>query len=128
MRKKNDYSSVPRGYGICIYAAVMGNGLVKVGYSRNPRTRLGSLCAQSWKRFGTRIQKFHVSPVPSVQEAMQAEAELIAALACAGNQVSDAKEYFWSVSFGYAVNLVKQKTTVRKFYPHIPASPASAQA
>lgn len=102
------FASIPRGFDGCIYAAELSNGLLKVGFSRNPRTRMGALAKQVRREFGAQIARFHVGDDMAERAAIRAEMSLIKRIGRLGVVVPGRVEFFQHVAFGAAVTLVRQ--------------------
>lgn len=108
--KNAQFNVIPRGFKGCIYVAEMKNGLVKVGFSQNPKTRLRSLSYQVGRVYGTEINRFHICKDAGRREARRAETFALNRLREIGNQFPDTLEFFTGVHFGSAVNLANQMT------------------
>jgi len=102
------FQIIPRFYAGCVYAVELTNGIVKVGWSRNPRTRMESLVWKLRKEFRTGIARFFIGrDIPS-ELACKAENDVIKRISKIGNVLPKRREYFTGVSFGHAVNLISQ--------------------
>jgi hypothetical protein len=102
------FSGIPRSFDACIYAVELTNGLVKVGFSRNPRTRMTSLRAQVARVFGADIARFHIGVDLPLRAAVRAEGAALIRIGRIGTVVCGHKEFFTGVCFGAAVTLVSQ--------------------
>ncbi len=109
MRTRNCYMAIPRRFNSCIYAAELKNGVIKVGFSRNPRTRMCTLAVEVKRNLRSAILRWHISPnIPDAKTGRNAEAALLARMRQIGNVLAGRQEYFKDVSFGAAVTLVNQ--------------------
>lgn len=97
---------IPRDFDGCVYVAEMDNGLIKVGFSRNPRTRLQSLAKDMRRRLKTDVCRFKVSKDMDCRDAAAAESQALRLIRKIGKQRPGTFEYFTDVSFAVAVNLV----------------------
>ena len=70
------FEVIPRHFDGCVYAVQLSNGVVKVGFSRNPRTRMCSLSDQVRRKFGVRLTKFHVGDNLPALEALRVETRI----------------------------------------------------
>lgn len=104
------FAVIPRGFDGCVYAAELGNGLVKVGFSANPRTRMTSLSKYARRVFGVSLQRFHVGANLPKRVAARAETNTLRRLNRIATPLAGTKEYFAGLRFGDAVNLVNQMT------------------
>ena len=52
------FKHIPRSFDGCVYVAELATGVVKVGFSKNPRTRLESLSRYVRRKFGTTIRRY----------------------------------------------------------------------
>jgi hypothetical protein len=110
------FASIPRGVGSCVYAAQLSNGLVKVGFSRNPRTRMGHLVWQVRRQFNSELTAFYVGeplPAPALR-GIWTESAVLRRLATIGTPIAGAREFFRDVRFGVAVTLVRQMTRAQQ--------------
>jgi hypothetical protein len=73
------FYNIPRVFDGCVYAAELKNGMVKVGFSKNPRTRIHSLLNQVKRKYNADLRNYHVSPNLTVKQARIAELALIKA-------------------------------------------------
>ena len=107
------YATHDSGY---LYVAEFDNGLVKVGFSSNPRTRIGSLEHQTRRKYRAELARIHIGCDIGYGAARKAEQRVIARLAAIGLPCTGTQEYFQHIQFGTAVNLVKQmaRTTPAK--------------
>ena len=111
--KKNTsarFNGIPRFYNGCVYVAELKNGLVKVGYSKNPRTRLQSLATQVKDIFRSEINRFYIGPDIDAASARDAEIRTLARLRGIAPQAKGVTEYFSDVGFGAVVTLASQMT------------------
>jgi hypothetical protein len=108
------FDSVPYKAGEhCVYALKLANGLVKVGFSRNPRSRLKHLEWQVRRQFNCEFTSFYVGePVPQDYKvrAVWVESAVLKRLATIGTPIPGSREFFRDVGFGVAVTLVRQMT------------------
>lgn len=106
--KNQRFAGIPRHFqNGCLYAALLTNGVVKVGLSRNPRTRMGSLSTQVRSAFGCDLQGWFIGcDLRSTQDVYAAEQHLIARMARIGSQVEGRNEFFTGVAFATAVDAV----------------------
>jgi hypothetical protein len=96
-------------HGACVYVAELSNGLVKVGYSQNPRTRLGSLSAQARRRFRADVTRWHVGPAFNREgDGRYAEALTLARMSRIATPVNGAAEFFHGARFEIARQLCEQ--------------------
>lgn len=104
------FACIPREFTACLYAAELNNGIVKVGYSRNPRTRMTSLAAQCVRQFGADILNFHIGPDLRYRRnrAMQAETDLIERLREVAPALPGRKEFFTGVPYLVVVGLIEE--------------------
>jgi hypothetical protein len=110
------YSAFPRGVN-CVYAAQLKNGLVKVGFSRNPRTRMESLRWQVRRQFRSEVIAVFLSdalPDSWPMRVSLAEKAVLRRLAGIGTTVAGTNEFFMHVPFGLAVTLIRQMTRVQQ--------------
>ena len=111
MSKKNAlFASAPRwvsGFA-WVYAAHLSNGVVKVGFSCNPRTRMTTLSAFTRKHFASEIVAFQVSDMLPEGHARKAEDDLIRLVGGMGAVVPGHVEFFDRVHFPAAADLVRQ--------------------
>lgn len=101
-----------------VYIAGMSNGMVKIGFSDNPRTRLGSLNSDSVRRFGCSVVHFHVYEgigaaviIPAAcnsdsGRARAIEARCLNLLAAIGEPCAPSTEYFKGVDYFAAKALI----------------------
>lgn len=109
MGRRNRFSAIPRKFDGCVYVAELKNGLVKVGFSRNPRTRMGSLANEVKRKYRTTLQRWHVSQnIPCHRFALLMESVVISRMGRIGTACNGTQEYFQNVAFGAAVTLVNQ--------------------
>jgi len=109
MPSKQRFTVIPRRFNACIYAAELSNGFVKVGFSRNPRTRMESLNGQVKRRFGTAVVRWHISrDFTNVRQGFQVESLLIRRMNAIGARVPGTTEFFHGVSFDVAAGLIEQ--------------------
>lgn len=101
-----------------VYVAGMSNGMVKVGFSDNSRTRLSSLNSTSMRLFGGIVVQLHVydgvgvaavlrTPCCTASSRARAiEARCIKILAAVGRQVAPTLEYFEGIDYASAKALI----------------------
>lgn len=89
-----------------LYVAELTNGLVKIGFSDNPKTRLRALDYQCQRQFGCGLDKFHV--FYGVGNRL-IESQCIEALTCFGRQHVKRREFFHGVSFDAARFVIEQQ-------------------
>ena len=101
-----------------VYLAGMSNGMVKVGVSNNPRTRLEALSRECSRRFGGRVVQFHVydgigavASIPSARQTASSRARAIESrcinlLSAVGRQRPPTLEYFEGIDYCAAKALV----------------------
>lgn len=101
-----------------VYLAKMNNGLVKIGFSDNPRTRFSSLRGQVRRKYGSVIAEFHVyegvgvtCSVPGAWptasgRARAVESRCIGILSKLGKACTPSVEFFWGVDFTEAKRLI----------------------
>jgi hypothetical protein len=100
------FAAIPRAFNGCIYAAQFSNGIVKVGYSRNPRTRMSTLSNQARRIFASELVAWHIGPdMPSLR-ARYAEMELIRRMTEIAPPLDGRIEYFERVDYECACELV----------------------
>lgn len=109
--KPHRYLDIPRCFTGCVYAAELSNGLVKVGFSRNPRTRMASLAGEVRRSFGARICRYYISRNLAVRTAADAEARVLERLRRLAAPLKGKQEYFDNLSFGAATTLIQQVVT-----------------
>lgn len=102
------FQSIPRTIDGCIYAAELSNGVIKVGFSRNPRTRMCLLAKQARVRFGARIVAWRIGSDMPPMRAMAIERALIQRMARIATPFPKTIEFFQNVRFGVAAALVRQ--------------------
>lgn len=103
------FHQIPRVFGGCVYAAELSNGLVKVGFSRNPRTRMGSLVTQARRIFGAEIVRFHIGvDMRASAQAIRAEREVLVRASRIGSPCKESQEFFGNLPFPVAANLIDQ--------------------
>jgi hypothetical protein len=91
----------------CLYAVEVGDGVVKVGMSRNPRTRMSTLLTTVRKSFGCDLGRYYVGPdLDSSRMVNHAEAVLIARMQAEGDVLPGRLEFFSGVTFERAQALV----------------------
>lgn len=109
MSKRPRFAGIPRDFKGCVYVAELTNGVVKFGFSRNPRTRMGSLVNEVRRRYRCDVSRFQIgSDFVDSRQATRAEQELISRAARIGSPFRGRKEFFCHIKFPVAVNLVKQ--------------------
>jgi len=109
MRRPERFCEIPRFYSGCVYAAELTNGIVKVGFSRNPRTRMGTLVLQARRMFGADIARFHIGlDMTEPRQALQAERELLTRVSKIGAPCKGSREFFRNLPFPVAANLINQ--------------------
>jgi len=101
------FKSIERGSGGCVYVAEISNGIVKIGFSRNPRVRLQSLEYEVRKKLGASLSRFYVSKSVPVFSATHAENKTLKAAREVGDQVPRTLEYFTGIRFESAVDIVE---------------------
>lgn len=115
----NRFNKVSRAHA-SVYIAGLSDGMVKVGFTDNPRTRLESVDGTSFKRFGCRIVEFHVyesvGALPGItpsyrnprarQRALKIEAMCISSLCAVGTRRAPMLEYFDGISYEAAKAVV----------------------
>jgi hypothetical protein len=105
------FNVIPRTFIGCVYAVELRNGVIKVGFSRNPRTRMCSLHNLVLRKFGTDISRFHISRnFSNYFTAMKAERNLLARMDRIAQPVKGHNEFFVGVRFGAACTLLRQVT------------------
>lgn len=102
------FECVPRIGGSCLYAVLLSNGIVKVGFSRNPRTRMASLSRQVCREFGADVVSFRVGRALPRLTAAAMERDLLRRLRAIGTVIEVRAEFFQHVRFGQAKTLVQQ--------------------
>ena len=105
------YAAIPREYDGCVYAVEFTNGIVKVGHSRNPRTRMDSLANQVRRKYGARFARFYIGRDIPAKVAAKTEREVLRRLSGMGNNIAKTTEFFTGIRFGVAVNLIRQMST-----------------
>lgn len=109
MRKPERFHQIPRFYSGCVYAAELTNGVVKVGFSRNPRTRMGTLVLQARRLFGADVARFHIGlDMTEPKQALRAERELLTRASRIGSTCKGSREFFSNLPFPVAANLIDQ--------------------
>jgi len=102
------FGDIPRVYEGCVYAVEMSNGVVKVGSSRNPRTRMETLMYQVRSKYGCGVVRFFIGRDIPYRNATVVERKVICVLGRMGNPLPRTKEFFVNVRFGDAVNVIRQ--------------------
>lgn len=93
----------------CVYLLELSNGLVKVGFSNNPRTRLGKL-ALIWNRKGVQIERYEVFVGQQRGrwfDPQKRELKSIKALHQIAPAIPGHREYFDAISFDSALATVR---------------------
>lgn len=102
-----------------LYAAEFSNGVVKVGRTYKPRTRMAQL-QRDVAHLGVRVTRCYVSsPLPE-RDAMRVERDICERLARAANRLPQTFEFFNHTRFGVAQTLVRQLAR-RSATPEAPA-------
>jgi hypothetical protein len=96
------FASIPRGYSGCIYVCELTNGIVKVGFSRNPRTRMVSLARQVRRQFAADIARFFIGADMSTREAIRAESAALVCMRKIAPAVPGYLEFFTGITFDSA--------------------------
>lgn len=97
-----------------IYVCEFSDGVVKVGFTNNARTRLASLQSQATRAFGSRMVRFMVFDragfsvgggcrALAEKSARSIEKQIIKRLKFLGDPVSPFTEFFRGISFSSAV-------------------------
>ena len=102
------FAMLPRRCSGCVYAAELSNGLVKVGFTENPRNRMTMLAREVAGSFGADLARFHVGADITRRGAIAAEQTLIQRLGEVADVVPGRREFFSGVAFGVAVDLVER--------------------
>ena len=89
-----------------LYVAELNNGLIKVGFSDNPKTRLKSLDYQCRSQFGCGLNKFHVFYGVGNRRI---ESRCIYALSEYAIQHSQRKEFFFGAGFDEARFVIERE-------------------
>lgn len=117
MRKQQRFSSIPRFFSGCVYAVELTNGIVKVGFSRNPRTRMQALTFEAKRVYRCGVSRFHIGhDFDNSMQATRAELELIDRASKVGVAFRGRREYFVNLPFGVAANMVDQLS--KRQYAH----------
>lgn len=98
---------MPYGFGACVYAAEMDNGIVKIGFSQNPRSRIGALSSEAIRVFKTRLDKFYVSPLLTKREGRNVEAIALSVARPVFSTHHKMREFFYELPFNEAVLLLE---------------------
>lgn len=102
----SELKSIPYGLGACVYAAEMENGIVKIGFSENPRTRMGALSSEAIRVFGTKMNKFYVSHIVVKRVGRDMERSVLTAARALSATHAKKKEFFYELPFDVAVSLI----------------------
>lgn len=107
--RKLRFESIPRGYEHgCLYVAELANGLVKVGMSGNPRTRLVKLDDAVRRDFDCELLRVYIGPeIASRRKLILAELALIRRMKAEGQAVPRRIEFFSGVGFERAQALAQ---------------------
>jgi hypothetical protein len=109
MKRRQRFHSIPRFFSGCVYAAEFSNGLVKVGFSRNPRTRMGTLVNQVRRQFKSEIVRYHIgADLGHDLQATRAEQDLLRRVGRIGTPLKGSCEVFRNLPFPVAANLINQ--------------------
>lgn len=111
------FSSASRAHA-SVYLCVLTNGMVKVGFTNNPRTRLTSFHTEARRNFGEGVDRFVVfdragwgrgvvSTSHAEKRARLIERLSIKRLAFIGSAVAPYTELFNGVDFGCACEAVR---------------------
>lgn len=104
---RTQFDDVSRGYTGCVYVAELATGVVKVGFSANPKTRLYRLSNQVKRQYGTTICRYYISVNMPKRLAQKAETVTLTNIRNIGVQVDGTHEYFHGVKFSDAVALIE---------------------
>jgi hypothetical protein len=110
MARYSPFSVIPRWEHdkAIVYAVLLSNGIVKVGFSRNPRVRLGLLNNQCRHQFQAGIDRFHIGRRLCDGEARRVEHRLIERMTEVAKPVGTHREFFADASYEIAVSLVDE--------------------
>lgn len=100
---------IPVDQGAAVYVAEFENGIVKVGYSDNPGTRIKSLHKHGRRHFGSSVRRYFVRFVDGGRRtAACIERSVLTRIGTQAAPVLWHHEYFNGLHFGAAVTLVSQ--------------------
>jgi predicted GIY-YIG superfamily endonuclease len=105
---RGKFPHVRVGDGPLVYVAEFSNGVIKVGFTANARTRLSSLATQARGIFGALdVEQMHVTEKFSNSAAARsAEFTSLQRIEQVATRVEGRGEYFTGISFDEAVRLV----------------------
>jgi hypothetical protein len=90
-----------------LYAVQFSNGMVKVGVTRYPRSRLLTHRSRAQRQFGAHVTAWRLVSTSAIS-GYQAERKLLIALGVLGTPVKNAGEFFLGVRFRHAVTLMRR--------------------
>ncbi len=118
--KRSEVSRLPEGSALptFLYAAARSDGVIKIGSTRNPRTRMGALFNR-FKNSGLAMEGAYL--VETSRPQFKAERDALAAMKRRGAHVVTGREWFAGVSNGAAMAALDEAAAA-------PADPAQETA
>ena len=108
VRGTGKFSHLPRWDHGCIYVAEISNGLVKVGMTLQPYSRMHNLNQSCRTKYDAAISRCHIGPHIGLKRTklLRAEDRLIGKVRWLGSRIVGTREYFTGVPFDVVVALV----------------------
>jgi hypothetical protein len=101
------FAHIPHHENGCLYAVELDNGLVKVGLSSNPRTRMSTLATTCRREFASEFLQFFIGPdLAAGVSPYAAERLLLARITRMAVALPGRSEFFAGLSFDDAKALV----------------------